>query len=110
MELIRHLFCGLHIIYSVSWFKARQSQPLVLRMTLGVWLVSQHGQSSITNAPFDNGRGLECNLVYQTQEKEPRLMGFYPLDFKKQISKKKANHTLDLKTVCLSEKCGFFVI
>lgn len=73
---------------------AGQSQSLVLRVTLGVWLVSQHRQSGVTNVLFGNDRGLECNLVYQTCLKEPRLMDFYPLDFKEQSSKRKANRTL----------------
>lgn len=86
-------FYDFHIIYSVSWFKARQSQSLVLRMTIEVWLVPQHGQLGITNVLLDSDRGCDCNLIYQTQEKESRSMDFYPLDFKEQISQKKANHT-----------------
>lgn len=55
--------------------------------------VSQLGQSAFTNA-LDNDRGLDCNLVYQTWEEAARVMDFYPLDSKEQISKKRAKNTL----------------
>lgn len=93
MELVQHLFYCLHISCCVSWFRARQGQPLVLRVTLGVQPVSQLGQSAFTNA-LDNDRGLDCNLVYQTWEEAARVMDFYPLDSKEQISKKRAKNTL----------------
>lgn len=49
----------------------------------------------------------DSNLSYETQEQEPRSMDFYPLDFKGQISKKKANRViLHLKTV-LEWQMGF---
>lgn len=88
------MFCDLPVICSVSGFKARPPQPLVLRMTPGVWLVSQHRQSRVTDALVDDERQLECSLVYQTQEKESRPMDFYPVGFKEQISKEEANHRL----------------
>lgn len=97
MELMQRLFfkCGLHLC-AASWFKARQSWPLVLQVTFGIWLVSQHGWSGITDALGDS----DSNLAYETQEQELRSMDFYPLDFKGQISKKKADHvSLHLKTV-----------
>lgn len=97
MELMQRLFfkCGLHLC-AASWFKARQSWPLVLQVTLGIWLVSQHGWSGITDALGDS----DSNLAYKTQKQELRSMDFYPLDFKGQISKKKADHvSLHLKTV-----------
>lgn len=106
MELMQRLFfkCGLHLC-AASWFKARQSWPLVLQVTLGIWLVSQHGWSGITDALGDS----DSNLAYETQEQELTSMDFYPLDFKGQISKKKADHfSLHLKTVCWSEKWGLF--
>lgn len=97
MELMQRLFfkCGLHLC-AASGFKARQSWPLVLQVTLGIWLVSQHGWSGITDALGDS----DSNLAYETQEQELRSMDFYPLDFKGQISKKKADQvSLHLKTV-----------
>lgn len=104
MELVQRLFFkrGLHLC-SASWVKARQRQPLVLKVTLGIWLVSQHGQAGITDVLGDS----DSNLAYETQEQEPRSMDFHPLDFKGQISKKKANHViLHLKTV-LEWQMGF---
>lgn len=93
MELLQHTFYGLHISCCISWFRARQGQPLVLRVTLEVRPVSRLGQSGFTNALFDNDRGRGCDLVYQTQEEAARFIDFYPLDFKEQISKK-ANHAV----------------
>lgn len=104
MELVQRLFFkrGLQLC-AASWFKARQSQPLVLKVALGIWLVSQHGQAGITDVLGDS----DSNLAYETQEQEPRSMDFYPLDFKGQISKRKANHViLHLKTV-LEWQMGF---
>lgn len=101
--------CSLNVAFTFALphglIKARQSWPLVLKVTLGIWLVSQHGWSGITDALGDS----DSNLAYETQEQELRSMDFYPLDFKGQISKKKADHvSLHLKTVCWSEKWGLF--
>jgi len=52
-----------------------------LSVTLGVWLVSQHGQSGITNTRFANDRGLECNLVYKIRGERAKIDGFLSFRF-----------------------------